>query len=852
MYSGVYYDANSDQMYMFTHDENGDREHVVTSYVPYFYSETKDTEGDALSLRGHPVKRIDSESFYKYHGKKKNFRDQGYKTFEGDMSPEVQFLVDKYLETDLTEKENTLNYVHLDIECEVDGGMPDAHDPDQRINLITMYSEKHSKFFTLGLHESNEDRKNVEYICCENEKDLLNKFIEVIEYLKPDIITGWNVDGFDIPYILNRIESLLGEEKKNSISPIGLPIKSRKTKGRYGKEEFQYTIPGLNVVDYMDIYRNFSQGDRESYSLDYISQYELEEGKIDFDDSYKNLYKKNWERFVDYNIQDVKLVRELENKLGYLNLTISIAWTCKIPIQYVQTTIKKVDAVITTYLKREGVVMDDEFLDCDQEKYPGGYVLESDTGIFEWVSCLDISSLYPSVMRQFNISPETFVFCIPEDVAINKLEGRDVDKHHIPVKKGNEKRERKTSKVFEYIRKNDLILTPNGSVYKSKKQREGVIPRILTDLYTNRMETKKRMSEKDGDVSKLDAKQYALKILMNSIYGYLGTPYCRFYNPDMAGSVTVAGRYYTKGCINRLNEYFEKQDERLRKKLGLPEGNGKNIVKAADTDSVFLHLGRYVDDDLTDEKAMKVVNKLNNLACKKANDIAEDITDQFDLENYIKFDKEYVARYVSYLTKKRYVYSKIDTENFGDEDNFDISAKGFEIVKSSTPYQVREYLKDVCRTILKTQNESDVHDKIKEIYDDFLELDPVEIAFPTSVNGIQKYTSESGGCKKGTPIHVRGAIVWNNLLEKNDIEDYEPIVEGGKMRYVYLKQNHITTSHVIGFGDVGLPSSLGLDRYVDYDKMFQKTFMKPMDPFFEILGWDRPNLKVKDLSSIFS
>lgn len=842
-------------MHLFTY-ENGQREHLAIDFVPYFYIETKDTNGDSLSLRGHPVKRIDSDSFFKYHGKKKRCAKKDIKTFEGDLSPEIQFLVDRYLDTDLTEKENRLNYVYVDIENETDGEMPDPHNPGQKINLITAYSGRGGEYITFGLHESKVYRDGARYVHCKTEKELLKKFIAHFQKTDTDIITGWNVEGYDVPYILNRTGQLLGEDAKKSFSPLNKKPKKRTGRGRYGKKEIYYDIPGVNIVDYMEIYRNFSQGDRESYSLEYISQYEMGEGKISFDDSYKNVYKTDWEKFVDYNIQDVRLVQQLEERLGYLDLVVSIAWACKIPLHYVSTTIKKVDAVIATYLKRQGRVMDDEFLECPKEKYPGGYVLDSETGIFEWVSCLDVSSLYPSCMRQFNVSPETFVFKIPEEVALDKIEDRDVENKTIDVKKGKDIRQRKSHSVMDYIDEHDLILTPSGAVFRNKKQRHGIIPQILTDFYNRRLEVKKRLkkAEKEGDEdleAKLDARQHAYKILMNSTYGYTGTPYCRFYNPDLAASITLAGQYYIRGCIEKLNEWFAERDEKIRKKLGTGDESDTGIVKAADTDSVFLHLGRYVPEGAGDEKAKKVVEKLNGMACRRANEIAQDITSRFDLDNLIVFDREYIARYVAYLTKKRYVYTYTKKDDEGGE-KFEIKAKGFEIVKSSTPYQIREYLKDICRVVLEAQSEEAVHSRMREIHSEFLDLDPVEIAFPTSVNGIGKYRTEEGGCRKGTPIHVRAAIVWNNLLEQNDVEGYEPIIEGGKMRYVYLKQNPITDSHVVGFGDRGLPSEMGLDQYVDYEKMFQKTFMKPMDPFFEMLDWSRPNLRVSDLGSIFS
>lgn len=851
MYSGSYYSVYENKAYLFEYDDAGNRHLREERFVPYFYKPCRGNDThDAVGYDGVKLKKVQEDSFFDYINRRKREKERN-DIYEGSIDPINQYILDRYVQQDLSRYKNHCQYGYFDIETEVGEGMPDPENPEERINAITFYSSTVEKYVTLAL-ENDASVDDVVYKSFDCEEDLIRAFVRIFRTQDIDILTGWNIDGFDIPYLINRAKKLnLGDEIKRLS-----PIEKIEEKKQRAKDVDSYNIALVSTIDYMDIYKSFSRGGRESYSLDYISKYELDTGKLEYEGSYKEFYQNNWQKFIEYNIIDVKRLVELEEELGYLDQVVTISYTCKIPFNLIYTTIKKINSVLLSYLKPEGRTLPDTTWVESKKSIPGGYVKESDMGAFKYVSCFDIASLYPNIMMQFNISPEVKIGSItrPEAKKIidSKYEKQEND-HEIVFKKANDQKLKISyNKFIDLLEEENWNLTLSGAVFDNKEENEGIIPKVLDDLYSRRKKIKARMSdmeEEDPNYQKDDNLQYALKITMNSTYGYMATKYSPLFDYECACGITLTGQSYVKNTISACEKWFTKYADKLRHKVKLDSiDKDSDFVKACDTDSVFVHTGKFINDDWPREKKNKICDLVNDVIFKYIEKETEKFTkDTFKIDdNKIEFDLEYVALNIAFLTKKRYIYIKRSTPD-------KLGATGYNVVRSDTPALARDYLKETCKVALKTESKEKTVDLLEDIHKEFMGADPVEIAYPTSVNGIEKYDLGNGEWKKGTSIHIKAAILYNHLHDKEGLDNnkYERITEGGKMRYCYIKKNPIVANNCIGFTEDGLPEEFGLEKYVDYQKMFEKILLKALKPIFRVFDWSIPSFNTHNIDDFF-
>lgn len=731
-----------------------------------------------------------------------------------------------------------INIAYLDIEVSSGDGFPEPRLADKEVTAITI--KDNSGIRVYGCKDYVKDIPNGKYYKCQNETQLLSLFLTHWKENYPDIITGWNIKNFDMPYLINRVRNLFGADRSKEFSPWKRYHDI--TRIVFGREETSYELSGIGTLDYMELYKKYGPpGQRESYSLNYICHYELGENKLSYSEygSLQNLYTQNYEKFIDYNIRDVLLVESLEKKRALLKLALILAYDSKTNYEDVFYQTRMWDSLIYNFLKDRYIVPPPNIRETKDSVYEGAYVKDPQIGMNEWVVSFDYTSLYPSLMMQFNISPDTIVEPeeYPEDVR-GFLASHSINPETLLDEKID----------MSVLRKHNYIIAANGHLFRN--DREGFLPQILRKMFADRQKYKKLFLEakkeaqnlkaqgKDaGDVeqkiAQYDLLQLCKKVCLNSCYGATGTPYFRYYDIRQAVAVTLSGQFAIKYMEKNLNNFFQNV-------AGKKE---KDYILAVDTDSVYLVL-----DDF--------VSKFNRSGTKTSAEIVGflDKTCQQIITPEIKWYNERLANYVNAKTvdldmkresicdkviwtaKKRYILSVIDSEGVR-YDKPQIKMSGIEAVKSSTPEVCRKKIKEAIEIIL-TKKETDVHEFIKNFKKEFKNLSVEDISFPRGVNNLDKYSNTKEIYKDGTPIHVKGALIYNHYLKKNKLDKkYALIREGEKIRFSYVKTPNPYQITVISFPGV-LPKELvDITSFIDYDTQFKKSFLDPLEIILHSIGW---------------
>ena len=726
----------------------------------------------------------------------------------------------------------------IDIECESEYGFPKPEEANEKINAITV--DFNGWIYVYGLGEFNLDESSYDgklrQFKFETEEELLDSFLSTWELESPDIVTGWNVRFFDIPYLVNRIGNVLGERDTKRLSPWNV-IKER-TVRKMNRENQTYEIVGVSTLDYYELYQTFTYVNQESYRLDHIAFVELGEKKLSYDeyDSMATFYKNDFQKFIEYNVKDVELVVGLEDKMKLIELAVSLAYSAKVNYMDVFGQVRTWDCIIYHYLMEHNIVIPPKRTSKKDAQYAGAYVKDPIVGMHDWVVSFDLNSLYPHLIMQYNISPET------------KIEQK---KDYMITPNGvlGEQSEHFKKALKSHTDKNYSVAA-NGTCYT--KEHQGFLPALMEKLYKERKMYKGKMidcqkrqqaGEKnlEKDIAKYNNFQLVRKIQLNSAYGAIGNEWFRYFNVDMAEAITLSGQLSIRWIADKLNEF-------MNKTVGTED---YDYVVASDTDSVYLRLGKLVEKVLNPFSSKKeIVDFLDKASeqiilpfIKKQYDELAKVTNAY--ENKMVMDRECIADKGVWTAKKRYMMRVHDSEGVRYEEP-KTKIMGIETTRSSTPQVVRDSLKEAINLILTT-NEETVIEFIEDFRKKFLEFEPEDIAFPRGVNGMKKYSDGSSIYQKSTPIAVKGSLLYNHYLKKHKLNNrYRKIIDGDKIKFLHLvKPNPLGgvagQDQVIAFPN-SLPKEFNLKEFIDYDRQFEKAFLDPIKNILEKVGWNHEHV----------
>ena len=834
MYQNIFYDRRVNKMHIWD-DKFGYR---TFRYKKYAY--VKNRAGTYVSLYGDKLKRI-----HKWD------KDQP-ELFESDVNPEIRVLVDNYMDSDeVSEGHRTMIF---DIEVEVTDGFPDVRRANNKITSIAFNDSILDKYYCYVLDPLSKLKTDVKrangdiIVSFKDEYDLLNAFFKKYMEIQPTILTGWNIEFFDISYLYNRATQIVSQSVANLLSPI--------SQVHWSDFHNRYKIAGVNVLDYLALYKKYTFSQRPSYRLDAIGEYEVGEKKVEYEGTLNDLYENDLEKFVQYNLQDVKLVKKIDDKLNFIEIARGLAHLGHVPYEDVFMSSRYLEGAILVYLRKNNIVAPNKpknKIKKGDKKFVGAYVQDPIKGKHNWVYDLDITSMYPSSIMSLNISPET---------KIGKIEGWNPEEF---LKKSNKKTysitqgEKLLGRFTEVELKNFLDsknvgVATNGVMYRTDK--DGLLSALLRKWFDERVEYRKlsRKFHEEGDKEKsdyFDRRQYLQKVLLNSLYGVLGLPVFRFYDVDNAEAVTYTGQSLIKFTKKIANNYYNKE-----------LGNTENHCIYIDTDSVFysalpLVTKRYPDLDIRNE------DKMSKAILQIANEVQDYLNMSYDYfaKKFCNLDKhrfdikqEVIAKSGLFVTKKRYGL-KIINDN-GKKVN-KMMIKGLDTVRSSFPIAMRELLSKLLEDILMEVPKQKLDKYLINFKNSMKLMDFNKIAIPTSVKGIKKYRDSEGGIfhtyKLGTPVHVKSSLFYNDMLKYFKVtKKYSPIYNGEKIKWVYLKNNPIGIETIAYKGHEDPPQILDFIRqYINPDKLYKQALHKKIMMLYEALGWEEPTDATKTIERFF-
>ena len=795
-----------------------------TLYVPTKnYSEWRTLEGDCVE----PVKQgsiNDAKEFIKRYRDVEDFDIYGNSRFL------YQYIAEEYPQDELKFDSSAIRIFNIDIETAAENGFPDIETADQAILAISIKDSFTGRIVVFGARAYDNRDPLVDYMHFKTEKGMLGAFLEYWNDNFPDVITGWNVQLFDIPYIARRIDRILGERYTKMLSPWKL-VSYREIFIK-GRKQIAYDLPGISTLDYLELYRKFTYTNQESYRLDHICSVELGEKKLDHSeyDTFKEFYENDWQKFIEYNIHDVRLVDKLDNKMKLLDLAFTMAYDAKVNYEDVFSQVRMWDNYIYVELLKRKIAIPPKKQNDKSEKYAGAYVKEPKPGIYDWVVSFDLNSLYPHLIMQYNISPETLLD----------------ERHPSATVDGFLKQE--VTVDGEYA------VCANGAQYR--KDIHGFLPEMMQKMYDSRVVFKKKMIaakkeyeknpsvELTNEISRCNNIQMAKKISLNSAYGAIGNEHFRYYRLANAEAITLSGQLSIRWIENRMNEYLN----------NLLQTEGKDYVIASDTDSIYLNLGPLVDKFFGNKSGDKaaIVTILDKICQEKLEPFIESSYEQ--LASYVsaydqkmQMKRENIADKGIWTAKKRYILNVWDSEGVRYKQP-KMKIMGLETARSSTPAYFRDKLYEAFKLIISKTNDDLIH-FIDEVKRDTRNQEYEYVAFPRGCNGVDKYYHPKEIYQKGTPIHVRGALLYNHLVRKNKVQNkYQMIQEGEKIKFIYLKTPNPAMENVISFFST-IPPEFNLDKYVDYQTQFEKSFLDPLKNVLQCIGWTHE--KVITIGSFF-
>ena len=730
-----------------------------------------------------------------------------------------QYIGKEYPEDIKWDKE-AIKIFTLDIETTCENGFPDVENPIEELLCISVKNHSNKQIITWGVGDFKTDRSDVTYIKCKNENQLLMEFMKFWIKNYPDVMTGWNTKFFDLPYLMNRIKMVAGDKVANKMSPWGI-IKSEEIIAR-GRTQTAYTLFGITNLDYLELYKWFIPQRQESYKLDFIGQLELGRGKDDMPyATFKDWYTKDFQSFVDYNIQDVEIVDGLEDKLGLIDLSLTVAYESKVNYGDIFSQVRVWDTLIANHLMKKNICVPPREEHIKDMKYEGAYVKEPQLGQHKWVVSFDINSLYPHIIIQYNISPEKILGVKSSGVSVNNMLTKTTPLSH--------------------LKSEGACLTPNGAMFKIDSQ--GFLPEMMETMYNERVIYKKRMLkakkeyEKTKDpklvreISRCHNIQWARKIALNSAYGAVGNQYFRYYDVRQASAITTAGQFIIRFIEEKVNNYLNtilKSEEKL------------DYIVASDTDSIYVTLDKLVEKTCQGKDNDQICNFLDKVVGSRIEPFIEKCFDELSeytnaFKNCMVMKREVVANKGIWVAKKRYMLNVLDEEGVRLSEP-KLKIMGIEAVKSSTPQVCRGKIKEAIKTIMGKE-QKDLHKLIADFKKEFFTMSAEQISFPRSCNNLKKYRHASNVFIKGTPIHVKGALIYNHQLKQFGLgQKYPYIQEGDKLKFLKLIDANPFKFDVISYITT-LPKEFKLEQYIDYETQFEKTFLDPMRFILQAIGW---------------
>jgi DNA polymerase elongation subunit (family B) len=805
------------------YNSDGHRVEKRIKFKPKLYIPTKKGSSDWHSIYGTPVKAVDFENMREM----KDFVDQYKSVPNFDIygnERHVTAFIQRKFPNEIKYDRRIINVVNFDIETAVGEGFPDPSQAKQQIRSITAYCSRDYKYRVWGLKKNYSGPDNIIHTYCESEIELLESFIAwwTDPFYSPDVITGWNSRFFDIPYLCNRIINVLGEDKAKLLSPWKMISPKEITSN--GRTQHTYEISGIQHLDYIELFKKFAYtyGNQESYSLNHISSVVLGEEKLDYSEvgSLNELFEKDYQKFIEYNIKDVELVNKLDNKLGFIDIVLTIAYLAGVNYTDSLATTPVWDAIIYRRLARKNIAVPFANRASIKKDFAGGYVKPPVVGMHEWVMSFDLNSLYPSLIMQMNMSPETL------------LKTKDMSASPESMIVGT-----------YLVKQENVVVAANGAQFRTDKI--GVIPEIVREMYAARVILKKNMLEakrlkeqcspedKDQldkirrDISIYENRQMSMKILLNSLYGALGNRWFRYFDLNIAEGVTLTGQTVIQYAEKAVNDHINK----------FLKTKGIDRVIAIDTDSLYIN----VSDIVKQYSPKDPIDFLDEFAKRSIEPMLKKVFSQFAQnhgapENKMEMSREVIADRGIWTAKKRYILNVLDNEGVRFTKP-KIKMMGIEAVKSSTPLICRDEMKKIF-PIIMTSTEAEVQNKIAQFKKKFFGMPAHKVASPRSISDINKYYDKEKIYIRGTPIHVRGALLYNYLLEQKGLKKkYQSIYNGDKIKFVYLKTPNPIHENIIAFPNDKLPKSLGLNDYIDYEIQFEKSYLDPIQIILTAIGW---------------
>ena len=828
--------------------KDGKRFKDRVEYHPTLYIPTKE-ETKFRTLEGKPVGEIRPGSIKECRDFIRKYKDVDNFNIYGNDKFEFSFIAEHFPEEHIEYDFSQLRIAYIDIEVASENGFPNIDNATEEVTAITFKIGKNCYVF--GRNEFVHDRENVFYFRFDSERALLQKFFEMWNEKSPDVVTGWNIETFDIPYLVNRAKRLFDERGNpyRLLSPWKR-IHSYTLFGLGGRELQAYEIVGVETLDYFQMYRKFMHINQESYRLDHIAFVELGEHKLDYSEqgSLHLLYKNDYQKFIEYNIKDVELVERLEEKLKLLEMVISLAYLCKVNYGNAFGQVRMWDTLIFNKLLRKNIVIPPKKHSHKSSEFEGAYVKEPIIGAHEWVVNFDLNSLYPHLIMQYNLSPETLI----TDELPKELQKIKDDRPGVNGLLDQ-------SQSLDGLEKYNLTYTPNNEFYRRDIQ--GFLPEMMQNIYNDRVKYKKLMidtkkkltKEKDVTkkrelsnlVSKYHNMQLNLKITLNSAFGAMGNEHFRYFDQRIAEAVTTSGQLAIRWIENEINQYLND--------LLTPEEE-KDYVVAVDTDSVYIRMDDLVKQIFGDtiEDKTKVIDFLDKVCSEKMEMIIDksyqklaEYVNAYDQKMVMK--RENIADRALWTAKKRYIMNVYDSEGVRYEEP-QLKIMGIEAIRSSTPAACKEKMKGIFKIIMNGTEDTAI-DYIDEFREEFRSLEAEDIFFPRSVRGLEKYHDAAQLYIKGSPIHVKGALIYNKLLKDKKLQgSYPEIKNGEKIKFAYLKKPNPVGDTVIAILN-NLPKEFDLKEYIDYDLQFQKAFVEPMTSVLNAVGWKTE--KISTLEDFF-
>ena len=810
---------------------NGKRFNDKVEYNPTLYLQHK--AGDYRTLDGQSLAPVsqgtmrDATEFMKRYEDVDNFKVYGSTNF-----PYVY--INEAYPGKVDYDPSQIKIANIDIEVGSENGFPEPESASEPITAITFKIAGHLYVFGCGDFETSRD--DVTYMKCRDENNLIMRFLEMWEETSPDIVTGWNIQFFDIPYLNNRITKLMGDNTAHRLSPFHRIYE--RTTTMHNKPQTIFEFVGIATLDYLELYRKFTYSQQESFSLNHIAYLELGEKKLDYSEveSLHQLYKTNFQKFIEYNIHDVELVDRIDAKMQLIDMALALAYDAKVNYNDVFTQVRMWDTLIHNDLMEQNIVVPQNVHTSKDSQFAGAYVKDPIIGMHEWVVSFDLNSLYPHLIMQYNISPETIVEGRHTSVSIdNLLDG-------------------------EYQSQGEYCMAANGHYFKRDKQ--GFLPAMMQRMYDDRSLYKKKMIEAQkayeketnkeskreitNQISKYKNLQLAKKVQLNSAYGALGNQYFRFFDTRQAEAITLSGQLAIRWIEKKLNGYLNK----------LLKTEGNDYVIASDTDSVYVNLGPLVHmvyGSKSETKIETIVDFIDKACTEKFEPFIDksyqELADYMNsFEQKMQMKREVIANKGIWTAKKRYILNVYDSEGvrFAEPK---LKMMGIEAVKSSTPMSCRDKIKESLKIVMNG-NETDFQSFVEAFKQEFKTLPFEDIAFPRGVSELSKYMSSSELYSKGTPMHVRGAIMFNAFLKKYKLtKKYQLIQDGDKTKFCYMKVPNPVQENVFSILTV-LPKEFNLEKYIDYDTQFDKAYLDPLKTIVNTIGWKTE--RVSSLESFFA